>query len=92
MATLINAGAVILGSVTGLLIHKKLPDRIAAIVFQGIGSFTLFLGITMASKTGSFLVMIFSIVTGFVTSFLLFRMGSMTILGAIEEDLCCPAR
>jgi hypothetical protein len=121
MGTLINAGAVILGSVIGLIIHKRLPERIAAIVFQGIGLFTLFLGITMASKTGNFLVMIFSIVTGsilgelvniegrmqrlstflksaircgddhfsegFVTSFLLFCMGSMTILGAIEEGL-----
>ena len=121
MGTLINAGAVILGSIIGLLFHKRFPERIAAIVFQGIGLFTLFLGITMASKTGNFLVMIFSIVIGsiigelvnveghmrrlsnflkravgsgddhfsegFVTSFLLFCMGSMTILGAIEEGL-----
>ncbi len=121
MGTLVNAGAVILGSVIGLIFHKRFPERIAAIVFMGIGLFTLFLGINMASKTGNFLVMIFSIVPGsiigellniegrmqrlsdflkraigsgddcfsegFVTSFLLFCMGSMTILGAIEEGL-----
>jgi hypothetical protein len=119
--TLINAGAVILGSLAGLVIHRRLPERIGTVVFQAIGLFTLFLGITMASKTSNFLVMIFSIVPGsifgellniegrmerlssllkgairsnnpyfsegFVTSFLLFCMGSMTILGAIEEGL-----
>ncbi len=121
MGTFINAGAVILGSIIGLLIHNRFPEKIAAVVFQAIGLFTLFLGITMASKTGNFLIMIFSIVPGaimgewlniekrlddlsnllkrairsgndhfsegFVMSFLLFCMGSMTILGAIEEGL-----
>jgi len=119
--TLINAGAVILGSIAGLIIHSRLPKNIVSIVFQGIGLFTLFLGISMASKTSDFLIMIFSIVIGsiigelldidksvnrfgewlkkkvksknekfsegFVTSFLLFCMGSMTILGAFEEGL-----
>ncbi len=121
MGTLINAGAVIIGSLIGPTIHKRFPERIAAVAFQAIGVFTLFLGISMASKTGNFLVMVFSIVggsiigellniekrvegfsrflkgavrsgndhfsEGFVTSFLLFCMGSMTILGAIEEGL-----
>jgi hypothetical protein len=121
MGTLINAGAVIIGSLIGLTIHKRFPERIVAVAFQAIGVFTLFLGISMASKTGNFLVMVFSIVggsiigellniekrvegfsrflkgavrsgndhfsEGFVTSFLLFCMGSMTILGAIEEGL-----
>jgi uncharacterized protein len=119
--TLINAAAVVLGSLIGLLIHSRMPGRISSIVFQAIGLFTLFLGITMASKTANFLIMIFSIVPGsiigelldiegrmsrlsefvkrkvqsrddtfsegFVASFLLFCMGSMTILGAIEEGL-----
>ncbi len=121
LGTLINVGAVILGSLIGLAIHAKLPERLTRIAFQGIGLFTVFLGFTMAAKTSNFLVMIFSIVPGsiigeligiekhmdrlagrikqkigstnksfsegFVTAFLLFCMGSMTILGAIEEGL-----
>jgi len=121
LGTLINVGAVILGSLIGLAIHSKLPERITRIAFQGIGLFTVFLGFTMAGKTSNFLIMIFSIVPGsiigellniekrvdrlseyikgkagskdknfsegFVTAFLLFCMGSMTILGAIEEGL-----
>lgn len=119
--TLINVGAVILGSVTGMLIHARLPENISKRVFQGIGLFTLFLGIHMASRTDDFLIMIFSIVLGaiagemidldkwinrfgewlkrklksgndnfsegLVTAFLLYCMGSMTILGAFEEGL-----
>jgi uncharacterized protein len=124
LGTLINAGTVIVGSSIGLLIHSRLPRRITTIVFQGIGLFTLFLGITMAMKTGNFLVMIFSIVLGgiigevldvdgrmtkmseylkkkirlkserfaegLVTAFLVFCMGSMSILGPIEEGLGKP--
>ncbi len=119
--TLINAGAIILGSIIGLIIHSKLPERITTITFQGIGLFTIVLGVSMAMKTSNFLIMIVSIVSGsvigefldlesaidrfsewiknktkfgddkfsegFITSSLLFCMGSMAILGAIEEGL-----
>ncbi|OPY72592.1 MAG: putative membrane protein YdfK [Syntrophorhabdus sp. PtaU1.Bin058] len=121
LGTFINAGTVILGSLIGLAIHARLPERLTKIAFQGIGLFTVFLGFTMAAKTNNFLVMIFSIVPGsiigeligiekhmdrlagrikqkiksenksfsegFITAFLLFCMGSMTILGAIQEGL-----
>lgn len=121
IGTLVNAGAVIVGSTIGLLVHSKLPSRITKVTFQGVGLFTLFLGLYMALKTSNFLIMIFSILIGsiigggididkymnrfgeflkrkiktksedfalgMVTAFLLFCMGSMTILGAIEEGL-----
>lgn len=121
LGTLINVGAIILGSLIGLAIHAKLPERLTRIAFQGIGLFTVFLGLTMAAKTSNFLVMIFSIVPGsiigeligiekhmdrlgehikqkvgsknksfsegFITAFLLFCMGSIAILGSIEEGL-----
>jgi uncharacterized protein len=119
--TFVNAAAILAGGTAGLLIHSRLPARFSHIVFQGIGLFTIFLGFSMAMKTGNYLVMIFSIVLGsisgelididkrinsfsetmkkftgsanarfsegLVTSFLLFCMGSMTILGAFEEGL-----
>ncbi len=124
LGTAINAGTVIVGSSVGLMIRSRLPQRITTIVFQGIGLFTLFLGITMATKTANVLVMIFSIVLGaiigellnidqamtrmseylkkkirlkserfsegLVTAFLIFCMGSMSILGPIEEGLGKP--
>ncbi|MBT4727953.1 MAG: DUF554 domain-containing protein [Bacteroidetes bacterium] len=119
--TIVNVGAVILGSIIGLLLHKTLPKKIVKIVFQAIGLFTLFLGFSMALKTDNLLILVFSIVIGavigefiniekyfnqfsnflqkksslgsdrfnegFITSFILFCVGSMTILGAIEEGL-----
>ena len=122
--TLINTGAVIAGSLLGLLIHKHLPAKLTKITFQGIGLFTLFIGFQMASQTGSLLILIFSMVIGaiigqlldldrhlenlsgklkiklksknekfsegFITAFLLWCMGSMTILGAMEEGFGNP--
>lgn len=121
LGTLINALAVIIGSILGLFIGSKIPKRITNSAFHGVGLFTIILGIIMAIKTSNFLIMIFSIVIGaiigeildidkwvnnfgewikknfkgknvrfsegFVSAFLLFCMGSMTILGAIEEGL-----
>jgi len=121
LGTLVNVGAVVAGSLIGLVIHRRMPEKITKLVFQAIGLFTLFLGFTMAGKTSNYLIMIFSLVIGsiigellniekqinrlsdwlkaksgssntkfsegFLTSFLLFCMGSMTILGAIEEGM-----
>ncbi len=119
--TIINVGAVIAGSLVGLFLHARLPVKLTRIVFQGIGLFTLALGVSMTLKTEHFLIMIFSLVLGaiigelididkrirglgeylkqrigsdndkfgegLVSAFLLFCMGSMTILGAFEEGL-----
>lgn len=121
IGSIVNAGAVILGSTIGLLVHSRLPDRITKVAFHGVGLFTLFLGLYMALKTANFIILIFSILIGsiiggvididkypnrfseylkkkikiknesfsegLITAFLLFCIGSMTILGAIEEGL-----
>jgi len=121
LGTLVNVAAVLAGGTIGLLVHTRLPARFTKIVFQGIGLFTLFLGVSLALRTSNYLVMIFSLVfgsilgemmqldlhmerlgdrlkklsggtssrfsEGFITAFLLFCMGSMTVLGAFEEGL-----
>lgn len=119
--TLLNVIAVLIGSTVGILIHSRLPERLVTITFQGIGVFTLVLGVNMAIGTSNFLIIIVSVVVGsilgelagiekriegfsswikektargnqkfsegFITASLLFCMGSMAILGAIEEGL-----
>lgn len=124
VGTLINAGAIIAGSFIGLMFRSKIPERYIRIVFQGIGLFTLFVGVAMSLKTNNYLLLVLSIVLGgligtflileqrldrfsewlkikikgksnkfsegLVTAFLLYCMGSMTILGAIEEGLGNP--
>jgi len=117
--TIVNVATIIAGSLLGYFFHSKLPPRIAKIIFQAIGLFTIYIGITMTMKTGQILILIFSMVLGsalgewididrhinrlgdwvkikvksghetfsegMITAFLLFCMGSMTILGAFEE-------
>lgn len=119
--TIVNALAVVVGGIIGLVLNKKLPARLVETVFQGIGLITLFFGISMAMQSEHWLVLIVSVVTGgiigelldlnsllsncidklkrltnikslgfsdaLITSFLLFCMGSMTVLGAMEEGI-----
>ena len=121
LGTIVNVTAVIAGSSIGLLLKSKLPEKITAIVFQGIGLVTIFFGVAMASRSQNWVVLILSVVSGailgqalnldermnragemlkkslkiknqrftegMVTAFLLFCMGSLTVLGALEEGM-----
>lgn len=119
--TLINVFAIIIGSILGLIIKSKFPERLHKIIFQVIGLFTITLGISMAIKTNNFLILVFSLIIGsvlgelidmekylenlslklknkikssndkfsegFITATLIYCIGPMAILGAIEEGL-----
>ncbi|MDE5421873.1 DUF554 domain-containing protein [Ancylomarina sp. DW003] len=122
IGTLVNVGAVILGSAIGLAFRSRIPKRLFEIVFQALGLFTICLGLVMAFKSNNMLIMVFSLVTGsligewiniekgienfsekvkhklgkeedanfstgMITAFLLFCMGSMSILGCFEEGM-----
>jgi uncharacterized protein len=121
LGTFFNIATIIVGSLIGLIFHSRIPEKVSERAFQGIGLFTIFLGVKLALQTSNFMIMIFSLVLGaivgelididkqlnkaadrlksrlssdnsrfsegLVTAFLLFCMGSMTILGAIEEGL-----
>ncbi len=121
IGTLVNVVAIIIGGSIGLLFRTKIPERMFKIVFQAIGIFTLYLGVSMALKANELLLMVFSLVvgalmgeglrledrvehlserlkrkigskedkfsTGFVTAFMLFCLGTLTILGSLEEGM-----
>lgn len=121
VGTLVNVGAILLGGSVGLVFRSAIPKKYITIVFQGIGLFTLFIGVDMALKTNNYLILVMSIVAGailgtllkieqgvnklsdlvakksksdsnkfsegMVSAFLLYCMGSMTILGAFQEGL-----
>ena len=59
-----NAGAIILGSLVGIALHSRFPDRIREIVFQGLGLSVLLIGVQMALKVENILLLIFSILIG----------------------------
>ena len=134
VGTLVNTGAIIIGSVTGILIRSRLPQKVIDIVFQGIGLFTIVIGISMSLRSDSMLLIVISIVSGavigqlldidkhirrftdflqtkaqrkkpgevqsgdaakkqqmftegFITASMIFCIGSMSILGAIEDGM-----
>ena len=119
IGTLVNTAAVIIGGLIGLVLKKRMPDRVTTIYFQAIGLFTLAIGVSMAVSMEKILIVVSSLALGsllgewcdlergaeklsdylkvrfkigsdkfsegLVTSFLLFCVGSMTILGTIQE-------
>ena len=125
--TLVNAGAIIAGSLVGALVHSRLSRKIVDILFQGMGLLTIAVAIPMTTRSSNFPLVVISVaagaaigqwidldkytrrltsrflrwgrgdsragdgegmgkcVEGFVTASMLFCVGSMAILGAIEE-------
>lgn len=71
VGSLINMAAVVCGGALGVLLGARLPDRVRAIAFQGLGLCTLVIGMQMAFKTANPLVMIFSVLSGAITGELL---------------------
>lgn len=116
----INGVAIICGSLLGMIL-RKIPQRVKETVTIGIGLGVVTLGIQMAMRTSSFIVVLISlclgamigeylsleekinqfglflerrfakpgrnIAEGFVTASLIFLVGSMGIIGAIESGV-----
>lgn len=66
LGTIVNVFAIIVGSILGILIKSRFPEKLNKIIFQVIGLFTITLGITMAIKTNNFLIVAFSLIIGSV--------------------------
>ena len=63
--TLINVGAIIVGSIIGILLNKGLPKNINSIIFQALGLFSVFLGISLAFETNNnFLIICMALIIG----------------------------
>lgn len=121
LGAIVNALTVIAGSILGLLLRKRFPEKIKNIIFEGVGLGTLVLGMKMAFEVEDFLIFIFSLIfggivgelvsletrmerlgdtlkaklntqdprftEGLITAFLIFCVGSMTFVGALNEGL-----
>jgi len=121
MGSIVNAVAVIIGSLIGLFFKKSFPESIKNIIFQGLGLCTLAIGINMVFKVENILIVIFSILLGaisgeilkiqeffdglgdyvknalrsrnqdftegFVSAFLIFCVGVMTIMGSFDSGI-----
>lgn len=64
IGTLINAGAIIIGSTIGLLLKGGIPKKIRSTMLQGVALCVLFIGILGLPKANNELVVILSMVIG----------------------------
>ncbi|MEA4882258.1 MAG: DUF554 domain-containing protein [Clostridia bacterium] len=122
VGTFVNAGAIIAGSLAGLIVGRRLPEAISDTVMQGVGLFTVFLGLRMAGGTENPVLVLVSLAVGtvigslidierrldglgqrlkriapdaagatftqaFVASSLLYCVGPMAVMGAIQDGL-----
>lgn len=121
LGTAFNVAAIILGTMVGLVLKQRLPERVSSIAIQGLGLVTALIGVKMMITTENILVVLVSAVIGgilgellriearldsfgarmeakfskeggtfakaFVTSSLLYCVGPMAILGALQDGL-----
>ena len=85
-ATIINALAVLIGSLIGLSLKGRIRDRYENNVFTSLGIFTLVLGISMALKPCNPLYMVFSLVLGGLCGTWMRIEGKILILGEWIKD------
>jgi uncharacterized membrane protein YqgA involved in biofilm formation len=119
--SLVNAALIVCGTFVGLLLKKKIPQRLHEILFQCSGMITLFLGFSMAMEMKNLVIVVISLMLGalvgeyfdlenkmdklgdklksrlannessftqgFVAATLLYCIGSMSIIGAMDGAL-----
>ncbi len=71
LGTLANVAAIVLGTLLGLALKQRLPDRINTIAMQGLGLVTMLIGIKMVTTADNVLVVLVSMVIGAVVGELL---------------------
>ncbi|RME12937.1 MAG: DUF554 family protein, partial [Aquificota bacterium] len=57
--TLVNAGLVLAGSLVGISLSRAIPERLRTSIMQGIGLFTLLLGLKLISENKPELLKVF---------------------------------
>lgn len=64
IGAMMNAGAILLGGIVGMLLGRRMPEAVRACIFQGLGLSVLAVGIKLTLRTTSPLILITSIVCG----------------------------
>ena len=79
--TLVNTGAVVAGSLLGVVIGKRLPDQVKTIVMQALGLSVILIGLQMALSGTRPLLVIGSLLLGAVTGELMDIEGRIAAIG-----------
>jgi len=87
VGTFVNAAAIILGTITGMIFKKGIPERVRRTILQGIGLAVILIGLQMSLQTRQVLVVVISLVLGGLTGELLNIEGGLERLGQWLESL-----
>ena len=83
--TLVNALAIITGTLAGVILGRLIPERFNEIAMQGIGLAVLLIGLQMALQSQQVLLLIFSLVLGGIIGELLRIEERLLSLGIMIE-------
>ncbi len=64
IATFVNAAAVVIGSLLGLVLNRRIGEPIKELLYSGIGVITLVIGMSMALEMQRVLYLALAVVTG----------------------------
>ncbi len=67
VGTLVNTGAIVVGSVVGLALGERMPERIKAIVMQALGLAVIVMGLQMALSSKNLLPAVACLLLGGIT-------------------------
>lgn len=87
LAVFVNCGAVILGSVIGLLFAKKFTDELSDMIQTACGIITVVLGMQMAFKYDNIVYLALSLILGAIVGYALDIDGAILNLGKKLEKL-----
>jgi uncharacterized protein len=80
--TLLNIAAVLAGTTAGVMLGSRLPDRVRVTVMQGLGLFTIFLGVRETLLTHNALLLLGALLLG----------GLVGELARVEDRLASAGR
>ncbi len=87
LAVFVNCGAVILGSIIGLLFAKKFTEELSDMIQTACGVITLVLGVQMAFKYDSIVYLALSLIIGAIIGYALDIDGAILNFGKKLERL-----
>ncbi len=85
LGTLVNAGAIVVGSFVGLLLKKGLPEKITDAIMKGVALCVLYIGLDGCLEGDNALIAILSIVLGALVGTALDLDGRLCSLGDYME-------
>jgi uncharacterized protein len=92
LGTAINVGAILAGSVMGVSIGSRLPERIRQTVLNGLGLLTMLVGLQMALGTGNLMVVLGAILLGGLLGEILKIHDGLERFGAFLQSVVSGSR